>query len=99
MPLAVLIAASLSSQQMRSTITEVAIPSNASTPLGITVGTDGALWFTESRTNKIGRITTTGVVTEFAVPTADSYPFDIVAGPDGALWFTELFGNKIGRLT
>ncbi len=38
-------------------------PTSDSQPLGITAGPDGALWFTEVRGNKIGRITTSGTIT------------------------------------
>jgi hypothetical protein len=65
----------------------------------ITAGPDGNLWFTESRANKIGRITPSGTIDEFPVPTAKSLPFGITAGPDGNLWFTESKANKIGRIT
>jgi virginiamycin B lyase len=75
------------------------IPTQGSEPLDITEGPDGALWFTESSGNKIGRVTTSGTFTEFLVPTTSSDPSGITAGPDGALWFTESSGNKIGRVT
>ena len=78
--------------------TEYPRPLN-SQPLGITSGSDGNLWFTESLRNKIGRITTAGVYSEFAVPTVNSFPYFIAAGPDGNLWFTEELSNKIGRIT
>jgi streptogramin lyase len=74
------------------------IPTPFSSPLGITAGPDGALWFAEGFGNKIGRITTTGVVEEFPVPTLASNPGGITARPDGALWFTELSGEEIGRI-
>jgi streptogramin lyase len=61
------------------------------------VGPDGALWFTEEGSDKIGRITAAGTVTEYAIPTASSAPYGIAAGPDGAIWFTEYGTNKIGR--
>jgi streptogramin lyase len=80
-------------------ITEYSIPTTASGPNGIAAGPDGALWFTESNANKIGRITTSGTITEFGIPTPSSGPFYIAAGPDGALWFSENSGNKIGRIT
>jgi virginiamycin B lyase len=82
-------------------ITEFPIPTPSSGPQGITLGPDGALWFTEaaSNANKIGRITTAGAITEFPIPTPGSGPPGITSGPDGALWFTELIGNKIGRIT
>ena len=69
----------------------------ASGPQGITIGPDGALWFTDSA-DKIGRITTQGQVTEFALSTW-AHPMGITTGPDGALWFTESNLDKIGRIT
>jgi virginiamycin B lyase len=75
------------------------VPTVGSGPEGITAGPDGALWFTESAANKIGRIATSGTITEYPVPTAASDPYGIAAGPDGALWFTEYIGNNIGRIT
>jgi streptogramin lyase len=63
-------------------------------PVGITLGPDGNLWFTEDQANKIGKITTGGVVTEYA---AAGQPNGITLGPDGNLWFTET--NKIGKIT
>jgi streptogramin lyase len=76
--------------------TEFPVPGQ---PFGITSGPDGNLWFTESISNKIGRITIAGVYSEFSVPSANSFPFLIIAGPDGNLWFTEMLSNKIGRIT
>ena len=81
----------------RAALPNTGIPT-ASSFNGITAGPDGALWFTEYGTNKIGRITTAGAITEFALA-ANSEPYHIVAGPDGALWFTEAGTNKIGRIT
>ena len=80
-------------------ITEYPIPTSASGPNGIAAGPDGALWFTETNANKIGRITTAGAITEFRIPTSSSNPIYITAGSDGALWFSENSGNKIGRIT
>src|SRR6266487_2029527 len=85
------------------TITEFPTPTANSGPVGITAGPDGNLWFTETATNKIGRITTGGAITEFTLPTTCGSsggcgPYAITAGPDGNLWFTETVG-KIGRIT
>jgi streptogramin lyase len=80
-------------------VTFYPVPTINSTPFGITVGPDGALWFTEETGNKIGRITTSGVITEYSIPTVNSTPYGITAGPDGALWFTEGAGEQIGRIT
>lgn len=66
-------------------------------PTDITVGPDGALWFTSSEHFAIGRITTAGVMTTFTVPGPER-PNAITSGPDGALWFTT-WGSKVGRIT
>ena len=81
------------------TFTEFRIPTARSQPGYITLGADGALWFTELAGNKIGRITITGEISEFSIPTPKSQPYSIAAGPDGNVWFVEFAGNKIGRIT
>jgi virginiamycin B lyase len=68
-------------------------------PYWIAPGPDGALWFTETWGNSIGRITTAGKATEYPLPTPGSFPECITAGPDGALWFTETAVKQIGRIT
>jgi virginiamycin B lyase len=80
-------------------IIEYPIPTAASSPGGIAAGPDGALWFTESTGNKIGRIDVAGAISEFSIPTPNSRPVEIALGPDGALWFVEESGNKVGRIT
>ena len=82
-------------------VTEFVVPTPNSQPAGITLGLDGALWFTEENGHKIGRITTDGAITEYQIPTIPSAPGEITAGPDGNLWFTEFGANppKVGRLT
>jgi streptogramin lyase len=65
---------------------------------GITVGPDGALWFTKPTDGSIGRITTDGVVTSY--PTfSSSFPQGIAMGPDGNLWYTDIERNSVGRIT
>src|SRR5262245_59556349 len=64
-------------------ITEFSIPTVGAGLRHITAGLDGALWFTEPISNKIGRITTTGLVTEYPYPHANTHPQGITAGPDG----------------
>lgn len=64
------------------------------TPGAIAAGPDGALWFTISTTNAIGRISTSGAVSQFPLPNSppagytQNGPAGLVAGPDGAIWFT-----------
>src|SRR5215831_14267254 len=90
-----------STAAIQASIVEFPVPSGAgSSPNDITAGPDGALWFTEAGTDKIGRLTTAGVIApEFTVPGAGSAPAGITAGPDGALWFTESGSGEIGRIT
>ena len=85
-----------------ASIREYALPTPDSKPGGIVAGPDGALWFYETGSNRIGRITTGGEITEFPIPTADaSVPYQgfVAVGPDGAVWFTENRTISLGRLT
>ena len=81
------------------TFNEFRVCPPGSGPTGVASGPDGAIWFTESAGNRIGRITMNGVISDFPVLTAASQPDGIASGPDGALWFTESAGNRIGRIT
>ena len=67
-------------------------------PVGIAVGPDGALWFTNYNNDSIGRITTAGVVTNYTAAGIDA-PLAIVAGPDGNLWFTSYLNDAIGKIS
>jgi len=75
-------------------ITESILPKNDARPDQITVGADGALWYTlndfgaGSATPGVGRITTSGIINEYALPNASVLPHAITAGPDGSVWFT-----------
>jgi len=87
-----------------SVLGALAIPAHAHaqgalTPLGITRGPDGNVWFTEAGGNAIGRITPSGKITTFHLPSPDRGPQLITAGPDGNLWFVEFNVNRIGRIT
>jgi virginiamycin B lyase len=55
-------------------------------PGDITVGPDRNLWFPETGTNRIGRITTMGDVKEFTIPDAAALGRVIAPGPDGKIW-------------
>jgi len=73
------------------------------TPVAMTAGPAGALWFTTQETDAAGvstwsidRITTNGSITVYSVP-ATSAPA-ITLGPDGNLWFTGVPG-ELGRIT
>lgn len=79
-------------------IAEFRIPTPNSSPEGLTAGPDGAVWFTEFNTGKVGRLAPNGRFTEFQIPTPNAIPHGIANGPDDALWFTESAG-KLGRIT
>ena len=58
-------------------------------------GPDGAIWYTDSNNDAIGRMTTSGTYVEYPV-TPGSAPSGITVGPDGNIWFMESSSNKIG---
>ena len=70
-----------------------------SQPIGITEGSDGAVWYVKHTNPVIGRITAGGVITHYSVGGLRS-PFGIASGSDRALWFVN--GDdpgSIGRIT
>jgi virginiamycin B lyase len=78
------------------------IGSSIDDPDAITIGPDGALWFTSTGNNTIGRITATRRAASYTGP-GISLPSAITAGPEGALRFTnygdEGGSSSIGRIT
>ena len=70
----------------------------------ITSGPDGNLWFTDTGSSQIGKITPAGEVTEYSGirPSAVSIRpglQGITTGPDGNLWFAETEVGRIGKIT
>ena len=93
------------------------LPSPTISVGSLAVGADGDLWFTDvsnmggpsyAYSNKIGRITPSGVFTEFPLTLRKATDFInlLIAGPDGNLWFSidsylpdySAFG-EMGRIT
>jgi virginiamycin B lyase len=81
--------------QLCGILTQYPIPSMNS-PLEITDGPDGAMWFTEYPST-IGRVTSDGAFTE--TPAGGGTVYGITSGPDGALWFANTNNEEIGRIT
>jgi virginiamycin B lyase len=84
--------------------TEYTVPTPLSVPWGVTLGPDGAIWFTEYTGNKIGRIDpVTGRITEYPIATLaylEPNPGSIIPAADGGLWVAEgttSLGHRIGR--
>ena len=99
----------LASAQGPFTVIHYPLPQMNSNPWQLTIGPDGAIWYTVSCPytalcsttvfDAIGRVDNNGNFTEFPLPRPSSGPYGITTGPDGALWFTEMQANKIGRIT
>ncbi len=77
-------------------ISEYTLPP-ANHPLGITVGSDGALWFGNG--HAISRISTTGHDSDYSI--GNNRANAVTTGPDGAIWFTgqsDHNGGLLGRI-
>jgi streptogramin lyase len=69
-----------------------------SMPGDVTLGPDGAVWFTDTRGNRIGRLDRhSGEISTWDIPTPDSAPVSIEADRSGGIWFLETRANQIGR--
>jgi virginiamycin B lyase len=64
----------------------------------LTTGPDGAVWFCERDTGKIGRLGANGSMREYALPSPDAGPQGIVFAPDGNIYVTEQGSNAIARV-
>jgi streptogramin lyase len=80
-------------------ITEFPLPTSTSKPNSIATGPDGNLWFTETQTIDIARMTPTGNYTAFPSQAFAGEIDGLTAGPDGNLWFTEATRSNVGRIT
>jgi virginiamycin B lyase len=86
-------------RDLKVTIMEWAVPTKGAHPHDPAVGADGALWFTEQMTNKIGRLDPkNGAFKEYALKVEDSGPHGLVADREGNIWFTGNFKGYIGKL-
>jgi len=65
----------------------------------LTGGPDGALWFTDPKGNRIGRIAVDGKIKYVTLPTPECGPTGITTGADGMIYFTEHAASRIGRMT
>jgi virginiamycin B lyase len=80
-------------------IREFVVPTADALPHDPAVGSDGSLWVTEQKANKLGRLDpATGRFTEYPLKTRDSGPHGLVADSDGNIWFTANYKGYIGKL-
>jgi streptogramin lyase len=68
--------------------------------MSMTVGPDGALWFTDINANAIGRIDPSSMtMRRYPLKRLATNPMGITVGPDGALWFAEEGYSEIGQIS
>jgi len=91
--------ASIAAMAAEVSIEEWDVPTENSRPHDPAVAPDGALWFTEQRANKLGRLEPrTGQMREFLLPTPGSGPHGLVADREGNIWFTAISKGYVGKL-
>jgi virginiamycin B lyase len=75
-------------------------PQGYSSPVFVSVNSKGTVWFTEPKTNAIGKLIPSATPSwhQWTVPTPNANPYDLVLDNNGNIWFTEYSGNKIGFL-
>jgi streptogramin lyase len=79
------------------TITQYPLTGGLNGPItGVTLGTDGNLWFADSGSAGIGKITPGGTMTAFSGPSGATQ--SITTGSDGNLWFTEPSASNVGAM-
>lgn len=97
----IVFAGALSLTEARTqSFTEFPTGGRGSSPLFITTGSDGALWYTEI--GAIGRMASNGAHARGPIPidilSVNGRPERLVQGSDGAIWFTYT-NRSIGRIT
>jgi virginiamycin B lyase len=66
-------------------------------PRDVTVGPEGAIWFTDPGTNSVGRVMD-GQVTEFPIPGVESAGPDSIVTVGGEMWFNEDNAPALGSI-
>jgi virginiamycin B lyase len=66
-------------------------------PQDMTLGSDGNIWFTETQTDIIGKISPSGQITEYSLRKGAA-PASIVSGSDGNIWFVEPSAKVIAKM-
>jgi len=73
-------------------------PQGYSSPTFLAIKSNGSIWFTEPKTNAIGRLIPSNPPAwhQWTVPTPNANPYDLVFDTNDNIWFTEYSANKIG---
>jgi virginiamycin B lyase len=80
------------------TIEEFKIPTTPSWPTGLALGRNGALWFNETKGNRVGVLRTDATIEEYPLPTDGAHPTGMVIDHDGTVWIAERDAGKVARL-
>ena len=75
---------------------EYPLPTLNAHPVVVSAGVDDSMWFVETNTNKLGKITHDGVITEYPM---NSSILGALPGADGNMWFSLPSENKIGKIS
>ncbi|HEY1881994.1 MAG TPA: hypothetical protein VGG51_03000 [Candidatus Cybelea sp.] len=77
------------------------IPTASSQPMGIALGSDGNIWFTEFSKAKVAQLVSDGSIAENVTPTRKSEPYGMASGPgpNVNIWFAESAVGKVGQIT
>jgi virginiamycin B lyase len=82
-----------------ATPTSITLPTTGSVPVGITIGPDANVWFTELGTDKLARLIPPSTITEYLLPHTSTSVSGIAGGHDGKVWFVENAGNRFGSIS
>jgi streptogramin lyase len=76
------------------------LPAGTNFPGNLTVGGNGAVWFSNGLASKVGYITSSGATTIFNTATVSKHGLDgLTKGPDNNIWFIEFWDHKFGKIT
>jgi streptogramin lyase len=83
--------------------TEFSIPTTPAYPTAVTVGSDGAMWFTQANDGYIGRIPVTATsgsqISQHILPAGSTLEVSAATvGPDGNVWYSNCDGS-VGKVT
>src|SRR5438552_16488458 len=80
-------------------IEEFAVPTRDARPHDPAAAPDGAVWFTEQKSTKLGRLDPKShEIKEFPLPVRDSGPHGLAVDAGGNVWFTANYQGYVGKL-
>lgn len=83
-------------QEGGGTLTKRQLATPAAGPVGIAASHDDAVWFTEIRADKLGRIPMNDAIQELDLP---GKPHAVVADPSGGVWVSLWGADQLARVS